>query len=42
MRDEVSEIGKILKKHQYSMTSVLVETAQIFKLQSIPVSAFQI
>ncbi len=35
MREEVSEIGKVLKKHQYSMTSVLVETAKIFKLQSI-------
>lgn len=35
MSQEISEIGKILEKHPYSMTSVLVETAQTFKLRSI-------
>ena len=35
MSQEISEIGKILEKHHYSMTSVLVETAQTFKLRSI-------
>jgi len=35
MSQEISEIGKILEKHPYSMTSVLMETAQTFQLRSI-------
>ncbi len=35
MREEVSEIDKTLTKHQNSMTAVLLDTTQIFKLWSI-------
>ncbi|MCL5065620.1 MAG: hypothetical protein M1600_11205 [Firmicutes bacterium] len=35
MSQAVSEIGKIVEKHHYSMTSVLMDTAQTFKLRSI-------
>ena len=35
MRGDVSEIGKILEQHQYSITTVVLETTQTFKLPSI-------
>jgi len=35
VREDVSEIRKILEKHEHSMTAVWLETVQAFKLRSI-------
>ncbi len=35
MREDVSETGKILEKHEHSMTAMWLETVQVFKLRSI-------
>jgi hypothetical protein len=35
MQQDLSEVGKILETHEYSMTSVLLDAAKTFKLPSI-------
>jgi len=35
MQQDLSEVGKVLATHEYSMTSVLLDAAKTFKLPSI-------